>query len=390
MRIDDVLKQSKCTGCFSCFLNCPKKAIKIVQADGELLPYIDESLCINCGICAKKCHVLNYNPKNESFEKVAFVGKDKEDTLQSKTASGGIASSIARSFLNDNGIVYGASIYSEDDNVICSHKRISTIKELELIQGSKYTRSDCREAFVLAKKDLIDGKRVLFTGTSCQIAALKLFVGEELSKELFTIDLVCHGVPKEKVFSDYISFLEKKYKSKIFDISFRKKNDLPIKHNSNYVFSFSYFKKNHLCRREIKLRNSSFYRLFMARGGYREGCYNCLYANTNKPSDITLGDCYSKNNYFDERENVSFILIHTNKGFNMLKNSNAITHETNLKNSIDSHEQLIHPSKKNSYGTKLYHIYRAKGFLSLERYISFKNKLHFIPALFRKIFSRNN
>ena len=377
-RIKDVINSNKCTECYSCFSSCPKNAISI----NNLQPIVDESVCISCQICEKKCHILNQF--NNDYQQEYYYGK-WDNELAKKSSSGGIASAVAYDFISKGGVVYGASICFKNNRLVCEHIRIDRVDDLYKIQGSKYVQSKISGALPLVKKDLEDNNKVLFIGCSCQVAAVRLFVPQKQLPNLATIDLVCHGVPKDNMFYDYISYLEKKYNASVIDISFRERNNSKNKSEKNYVLNIIFRNKKTFVKR-IGLRKSSFYRLYMAMAGYKDSCYQCKYTSLHKPGDITLGDayCYSPE-LFSKKDCVSTILVNTKQGKEMLDAINDLTFKKADKDEVVKHHyQLSKPSYVTDVGKKLFEIYLAGGFKSLERYIKIRNILTFPFRIFKK------
>jgi coenzyme F420-reducing hydrogenase beta subunit len=135
---------------------------------------------------------------------VAFY---KDTKCSIKSSSGGLFVALAKSILAKQGIVYGAAMVYDNHVLECRHIRVEDEKDLYLLQGSKYVQSRMSGIYTQVKKDLTSGKTVLFSGTSCQVASMRNFVGAQ--ERLFTVDLVCHGVPQDKIYNDYIDFIEK-------------------------------------------------------------------------------------------------------------------------------------------------------------------------------------
>ena len=68
------------------------------------------------------------------------------------------------------------------------------------------------------KEDLINKKKVLFTGTPCQIVGLKLFLGKRSTDDnLLLCEILCHGVPSPLIWKEYLNFVQLKTKSNIID-----------------------------------------------------------------------------------------------------------------------------------------------------------------------------
>ena len=196
------LERSKCTGCGTCAAVCAKKAIKIEPDDeGFLKPSIDSRLCNDCGLCKKRCPVLNFtkvnNPDPDCYAVMA------QDNIREISSSGGMFTLLANYILERNGVVCGAA-YNDDHSV--SHLIINSEKDLFKLRGSKYIQSSSWECYQQIRNYLLDSKWVLFVGTPCQVSGLKSFLHKNY-EHLVTVDLLCHGISSYKVFKKYITDL---------------------------------------------------------------------------------------------------------------------------------------------------------------------------------------
>lgn len=341
MKNISILDKNNCTGCRMCEQICPVNAIKMIEnSEGFIEPYINKDKCINCGLCANKCPQLN-SVKCTRLEKIeTYAAKNKKISEQKASSSGGLFSAIANYIIENNGVVYGSAFNNE---IVVEHVRIESKEELGKLRGSKYVQSNTKHTFQEAKSDLENNKIVLYSGTPCQIAGLKAFLGKEYEK-LFTVDFVCHGVPSPKLFAKYIKWLEEKNKSKIKKYDFRNKEKNGWGLTSKVIF------ENH----KVKYINSnldSYYKSFLEGKTYRECCYLCKYSNIDRVSDITLADYWGVENehpdFYDEN-GVSALLINTKKGKNILNKikKNIILKDTILKNIVKNNSNLKGPTHR--------------------------------------------
>lgn len=374
-------QEADCCGCGACADICPQRAITMLQTDRGFLPVIDYDKCIGCKKCHKVCGLKGIR-RNRSIEKKAYIGKGKDSDIVKGTASGGIFASIAYSFLKEDGVVYGASLFVVDGICDCRHIRIDNVKNLHLIVNSKYVQSKTEGVYRTIKNDLRQGKKVLFAGTSCQVASLLTYLEEDEKTNLFTIDLICHGVPSINMLQDYVDYVQKEKSAKILSIQFRnKKKD--ISSYAPYIMTFELEDKNGKRIEYIPLRNSSYYRLYMSMAGYRHSCYKCRFASISKPADITLGDYYlSESKYqiadrmkIDKNDNYSCIICHSKKGDFLLSSSNIELYEVSINQAILDHGHLQYASMPTQKGDKLYDIYLKNGFVGLQQYIDRNNKI---------------
>ncbi len=293
----------KCTSCGACLKRCPKGAISFQKIGAQEVAVIDEDKCINCGRCFKLCPSNNYKEDNKVDIKVARL--NNEINIK-KSASGGIFGELARFFLSNNGIIYGA-VYTSDFKGV-KHIRCEDEETLDKILKSKYVRSDLKNTYVEAEKDLKDHKLVLFSGTPCQIAGLKRYLQKDYNN-LFTTDIVCHGTPSPIIWKKYADLLEEVEESEITSVDFRhfEENDT----SKNFKVTF----KNGNIFKE-SLYDTSYGRAFLIGLINGEGCGDCKFNNFRNYSDLTLGDAWGYINKEYPHKN-SIIFINTKKGKQM-------------------------------------------------------------------------
>lgn len=303
------LERNKCTGCFACAQKCPKKCISIEKDDeGFLIPVIDYNRCIGCNICEGTCPQLKAVKKNLPIETYASYTRNEKLLIQS--TSGGIFAIAACAVLEDGGVVFGVEM--TDDGIVrmCA---IEKKEDLHKLQGSKYVQAFIGEAYIQVKEYLLADRIVLFSGTPCQIAGLKSFLGKTYEK-LYTIEIVCHGVPSQEMFSAYRAWLGQKLGSEINHWYFRNKekdgwaqiDKLVLKDHSVYrrenldPYTYSYLKSYNL----------------------RESCYECQFCSPERCADITVGDYWGLKNYHPEfysELGVCLLLVNTEQGLDLLE-----------------------------------------------------------------------
>lgn len=301
-----MLEKEKCTGCSACESVCPMNAI-VMQADvdGFLYPKVDATLCLECGLCEKICPQLQ-SEECKSDKKSAFLGVAKNDILREVSSSGGVFSLLAEKVLKSGGVVFGAAM--SDDCYSVKHICVDDIRDLHFLQGSKYVQSDMKSILHKVKKALEEERWVLFSGTPCQIAGIRQYIGK--SDKLLTVDVICHGVPSPLVWKKYVEMLERKYNSKIVHVSFRDKTVGWQKYSlkCNYINGAEY-------RQTVE--DDLYLRGFVQSLFLRLSCYHCAYKNENYKSDITIGDFWGVEKLFPklkENRGVSLVIAHTEKG----------------------------------------------------------------------------
>ena len=184
-----------CTGCGACVNSCPVNAIVMgADSEGFSYPEVNEDNCIECGKCLNVCPVLSYKNSNNPKPKIYAVRA--EDEVRAVSSSGGVFSVLAEAVLDANGVVCGAAF---DKEMCLHHILIDNKKELYKLRGSKYLQSDVGTIYKEIEEVLKEGRKVLFTGTPCQNAALRNILTKEYDN-LLLVDIICHGVPSQKIF----------------------------------------------------------------------------------------------------------------------------------------------------------------------------------------------
>ena len=247
---------------------------------------------------------MQENVNEETVE--GYAAKNKQTEEQKKSSSGGIFSILAKQVLQDKGVVYGVAFNKE---CVAEHIKVETEEELEKLRGSKYVQSDTGHTYSEVKKNLQEGKKVLYSGTPCQIAGLKQFLGQDF-ENLYTVDLVCHGVPSPALFEKYKKNLEEKQASTIKNYNFRDKS----KKGWGLHLKVEYQNQK---KYETFWTFDSYYKSFLQGNTYRECCYHCKYANRKRVADITLADFWGIEKIdvtFYDKNGVSAILINSPKG----------------------------------------------------------------------------
>lgn len=339
----NIEKKENCCGCSACKNICPVNAISMIEDEkGFLYPIIDYNKCINCGLCEKVCPIINVKEEEERLPE-AYAAFNKDEKIRMESSSGGVFSLIAEYILDKNGCVYGAVF---NDKFEVEHREITSKEDLKYVRGSKYIQSDLKNCFKNIKKQLHNGRLVLFTGTPCQVEALKSFLNKEY-ENLFLQDLICHGVPTKIIWKKYIEYLETENKEKIRNISFRdKRNNGWNKYELLFEFQNSQKFVNH--------SKDIFMKIFINDIALRDSCYNCKFKKKHRESDITLADFWGINNIIPEmndEKGTSLVIVHTDKGKKML---NAVKKNMEIKkvNFLDAIN--YNPSMVNSADIKSY------------------------------------
>lgn len=303
-----------CTGCGACYNVCPVNAITI-QGDeyGFYKPVIDKEKCTNCGLCEKICPLDKFVSNNNEPTAIALINKDEETRL--KCASGGAFSIFATHIINNGGVVYGV-VWNE--NIVAVHDRAATIEQLEKMYSSKYVQANTQNSFKHVKEDLKNNKTVLFSGTPCQIAGLKSYLGKDFEK-LFTIDLICHGSPSPLAFEKYKQEFLKEYKEeKILNINF---SDKLIGWRPSHDITTIYGKT-----KKFELKRITYMKAFLENSIINTSCLNCQFNKIPRVADISIGDFWGVDEYdptLNDKKGTSIVLINNSKGQNLLNQVSA-------------------------------------------------------------------
>lgn len=322
----ELANRNQCTGCTACASICSRKAIEMIEdKNGFVFPRIDEKACIECGLCVRTCPLLLKNnlPSNSNINTYAAYSNISE-VLQT-SSSGGIFALLAEYIINKGGVVFACM---QDTGFDVRHIRIDSIQDIDKVKGSKYVQSKLVGIFQCVKNDLIDGKKVLFVGTPCQVLGLRSFLNHSYS-ELLTVDLVCHGVPSISFFKNYINWFEDRYRVHIDDYIFRDTVDKDMTCTSRIVVSTP--KEKRMEYKTYYHPKYYFYYLYMIGAIYRESCYQCPCLPNKRASDITIGDYWGIEEIKPEisyNKGVSVVVTHTNIGEEVIKNINAIKYLT--------------------------------------------------------------
>lgn len=331
--------KSECCGCTACESICPKDAISMTpDALGFLYPQVDADKCINCGLCSRVCDFHEgYNTSMNLAEPEAYAGRLLSADGLKASQSGGAFVALTDVILQQGGIVYGAGF---EGHFRVTHQRANTTEKRDALRKSKYVQSDMRGVMKSIKQDLTQGHKVLFSGTACQCAGVRAYIGKKLSVNLILVDIICHGVPAPYVWRDYLSWIEKKYKGQITEAIFRNKP----------LFGW----RNH--RESFKIGNRWIHKdaytyLFYNHFMLRESCYACPYTNPRHPSDITLADMWGLDESFHpmlaDNKGCSCILINTAKGKVLFEESASTMVVCNLKTEQFTQPNLQKPSWRN-------------------------------------------
>lgn len=338
----DICDKSKCTGCMACFNACTHKAINIIEDSyGFVYPSIIEERCVQCGQCYKVCPHNKNTIRDALNDTVCMAGWNNNTEQRAKSSSGGIFAAIAAYIIQSGGVVFGAAFV---ENYSVNHIMVEHLQEISLLQGSKYIQSQISDTFQKCSEILDEGRYVLFTGTPCQIDGLYAFLGNKRKDKLFTIDILCHGVPSYKTFVSYLKSAEETYKSKIKEFSFRNKKTVRgWEHSCTIEMILDNGKRVTGYKEDIYFWDGFLRNIFL-----RDCCYNCKYAGKKRVGDITIGDFWGITNLPEKemKRGVSFILCNSDKGEDLLAVADIFTESRMIKEAVPKNQTLERPFKK--------------------------------------------
>jgi len=345
MNINDPSAIQECTSCQMCGAVCPHQAITIRQnEDGFYRPYVDETICTNCGLCTKVCYKFDADVKMTSAEDGSrtkvFSAQNLSDEVLRKVTSGGVADALAKKLIKDGYVCIGVSY--NDEKHRAEHIVASTSTETDDFRGSKYIQSYSEDVFKELVKNVRTTKYAVF-GLPCQIYALDKYLNiRSLRDNNILIALFCHGCPSMFVWNKYEKQIKAKVGNKPFDdVQFRSKAKGWGKyHVAVYVDGERVFLSNP--------KNDEFNTLFFSDQVLNEACSDCKLRSTLEYSDIRLGDFWSKR-FLNDKKGVSLVAISSERGikaFNAIKDQFIVgEHDTTEMLVHQSYGRIYHPDK---------------------------------------------
>ena len=296
-----------CCGCSACVRACPKQCISMQQdAEGFLYPQVDSSSCIDCGLCEKVCPFLHPYESRTPMHTYAAINNDEQVRMES--SSGGIFTLLAEQVINDGGVVFGARF---DKNWQVTLDHTEAIDGLAAFRGSKYVQACVGDTYAKCAKFLKTGRKVMYSGTPCQIAGLKHYLRKEYDN-LLTVDFVCHGVPSPKVWEKYLHELVETVN--VQGVSMRDKQHEGWK---RFNFVLDYKKEGKMISLSSWHQKNDYMNAFLRDMILRPSCYACKAKECRSHSDITIADFWGIQSIrpaMDDDKGTGLVLIHTTKG----------------------------------------------------------------------------
>lgn len=315
-----VCEINQCAGCAACVDICPTNSINIVDCLDHMDAEINKSTCINCGLCYKTC---GQNHPAELRRAQKWLQGWAEDSIRLSSSSGGFGQALMLDFIKRGGYVAACKLIGGEYKFILAKE----VGDIDGCAGSKYVKSNPQGIYKKIKVSLKDNHRILFIGLPCQVSSLRNYVRDD--KNLYTVDLICHGSPSIKI----LQMALKEYGLDIHNLK-----DVRFRNNTNFGL---YNDRTRIVPDGVIDR----YTMSFLRGlFYTENCYNCHYAQIDRVGDLTIGDSWGTEIHDELSKGISLVLCQTNKGKEMIDKLDFTFKPVDIKNSIEQNKQLQHPS----------------------------------------------
>lgn len=316
-----------CCGCSACEQICPRQCI-VFKADEEgfMYPVVNQEACIECGLCERVCPVLNHGDNSRPLKTFAAMNRNK--SVRAASSSGGIFTALAEKTVNEGGKVYGARF---NDTLGVEHCGADDIDGIASFRGSKYLQSTMNNTFKNVRADLNKGKKVLFSGTPCQVAGLKKFLRKDYDN-LTLVDFVCHGVPSPAVWQGYLHSFPNVF---IDSASFRDKQE--GWHRYGMRLRGAYRSDASCWHRFGLFFDDPYMQIFLANLSLRPSCYECPAKAGRSGSDLTLGDFWGIEQVdpaVDDDRGTSLVIVNSAKG-------EALLQGLDIKTKEEPHEEAV-------------------------------------------------
>ena len=382
--------KKQCTGCAACIQACPRECISYEEdSEGFYYPHIDNNNCVACGKCLSVCPVINRPDIDLLDNSKVYAIYSSNQQILTKATSGGIFSQIAHVLIKNGYVVYGTA-FDQKWNLKCT--RAENEEQLDKLVGSKYVQAFPNAVYKSIKMDLSKGTRVYYCGTPCQIAGLYAFLGKD-TDGLITSDIVCHGVPSNKLWRAYIEYLKNKGIN-ITSYSFRDKS----KWGWGSWGSYTYIKNNTQRKHYFPVAADYYYSLFFKENCLRESCYKCEFNGLKRLSDFTIGDYWGIDNAhpnFYNRNGVSVVFLNTDKAVKLFADNvnNFVYIESTSKLATSGNKTIIESTKRPDSRNQLYKDLETIGFeKTAKKYVHIRRIIpyisRYIPRGFKKKLSK--
>lgn len=318
-----------CRGCEACVQVCPVSAITMAaEGEGFRYPVINGEACVACGRCRQVCNgAVEEALFHDPAARRAFGGAIADAEVLADSTSGGAFTAIASAFLREGeGSVFGAVAHGVSG---ARHACVTTEEGLSAFHGSKYAQSEVGSAYSDAGARLRSGGRVLFSGTPCQIAGLRSYLGELASSDgLLTVEVVCEGVPSPLFIKKQMEDVSNRHLGGEPVTSMRYRDKWGALHVTRGPFSsasradswdFEPVSFSSGARRwAVDRWVNPFWNIWLRHLMSRPSCYGCPYARGERVADVTLGDLWGVHLYcpdlYNDDRGASLVVCSTEKG----------------------------------------------------------------------------
>ncbi|MGM9699022.1 MAG: Coenzyme F420 hydrogenase/dehydrogenase, beta subunit C-terminal domain [Prevotella sp.] len=345
----EIKDKKECTGCTACMATCPKQCITMKEdEEGFLYPHVNKDVCNGCGACNKVCPVQS-PILEEPFEQKAFLFQHKDEKILRESTSGGLFTALATWVIEHGGVVYGAAY---DDGFVIRHVGIDSIEGLRRFRNSKYAQSVVGNSFVEVREQLRAGRRVLFSGTPCQLEGLHKFLHRDYDN-LLKVDVVCHACPSPLVFRKYTDMVAGGDLKGIKDIRFRDKA-------YGYKYSVMAFVGNDGYIYKEGIDTDVMLRAFFNNISPRPSCFACPAKKRYRKTDFTIWDCFDVGKFSKELDNdkgVTRALVHSEKGRQIWEEIKAfgISEEIDANAAVEGVKEMVKSVEMNPRRADFFH-----------------------------------
>ncbi len=305
-----------CVGCSACESVCPQNCIMMTgDSFGFYHPLIDRSKCIGCKQCESVCPVIHKFHSIDQDSLQVYAGYSMRDDIRNSSSSGGIFTELSEYVLTNKGVVFGAAY---DEDFFVHHVCVDHVNDLWKLRGAKYSQSKIGPTFCEVKSYLDSGRMVLFSGTPCQVAGLRSFLGRSYPT-LVCVDFVCHGVSSPEVWHQYVQYRSRMDNNGVLPKFINLRDKESGWSHYKYSVHFRYSDDS-----EYKGINGQdiFTRLYSSNDIINTVCSFCKFKGTNRVSDITIGDFWGIWDIcpeIDNRIGVSLIICNSRYGRDILQ-----------------------------------------------------------------------